>query len=295
MDDGHKITGSAAGDSYFPGYHNTDRQQQTPGDKIFSDYREQGKSAIVAGRAKKRSRNLDNWNKEISTFSYVSSHDLQEPLRKIQTFSSRILEKEQRNLSDSGKEYLQRMQQAAHRMQRVIDDLITLSRVNSERQTKKIRLLQLIMQVLKEMPEAQQKNLSIDTTKLLADEMVPLQFQQLIHNLLRNSVKFSHAERQPVISISSRIVKGSKVKDKKLASQKKYCHITIEDNGIGFEQRFNERIFEVFQRLHAREDYDGTGIGLAICRKIVENYNGIILANGTLNQGAVFEIFLPIG
>jgi signal transduction histidine kinase len=294
MDDGHKISGGGH-QTYIPGYHELN-SHTTPGDNVHPFNLEPNKPGIVSGRTKKKSRNLESWNKEITSFSYVSSHDLQEPLRKIQTFSSRILEKEQGNLSENGKDYLQRMQLAAHRMQQVIDDLITLSRVNSERQTKKIRLLKLIMQVLKEMPEeARQKNLSIDTSNLLADEMVPLQFQQLIYNLLRNSIKFSHAERQPLIIISSRIVKGSKLKSKKLISQKRYCHITIEDNGIGFEQRFNERIFEVFQRLHAREEYDGTGIGLAICRKIVENYNGIILASGTLNKGAVFEIFLPVG
>jgi len=123
--------------------------------------------------------------------------------------------------------------------------------------------------------------------------IIAFQFRQLMHNLIGNALKYSKPKHPPHIIIKSRIVKGSKLNNKKLSPDKNYCHITVQDNGIGFEPQFSERIFEVFQKLHGKEEYEGTGIGLAIVKKIVENHNGIITTTSKLNKGATFDIYIP--
>jgi two-component system CheB/CheR fusion protein len=124
--------------------------------------------------------------------------------------------------------------------------------------------------------------------------LIPFQFRQLMHNLLRNALKFSSPKRPPRILIKSRIVKGNELNNAKLVDAKSYCHISVSDNGIGFEPEYKDRIFEVFQKLHSREEYEGTGIGLAIVKKIVENHNGIVTATSQLDQGTTFDIYIPV-
>ncbi len=243
----------------------------------------------------KRAAELIIANKELLAFTYVSSHDLQEPLRKIQTFVTIILEKEEKNLSDNGKYNFQRMQLAAGRMQQLIDDLLAFSRINTtELKFEKTDLSLIIEEVKTELKEIiLEKNATIEATEICPVNIIPFQFRQLMYNLISNALKFSDTSRPSHIVIKSRIVKGSMLNNEKLSPEKKYCHITVSDNGIGFEPHFNERIFGVFQKLHSKEVYDGTGIGLAIVKKIVENHNGIILATGELNKGATFDIYIP--
>ena len=123
--------------------------------------------------------------------------------------------------------------------------------------------------------------------------IIPFQFRQLLFNLISNSLKFSNPAQPSYIKIKSEIAQGIKLNNAKLSAEKKYCHITVSDNGIGFEQQYSEKIFEVFQRLHGKNEYNGTGIGLSIVKRIVENHNGIITANGELNKGATFDIYIP--
>jgi light-regulated signal transduction histidine kinase (bacteriophytochrome) len=228
-------------------------------------------------------------------FTYISSHDLQEPLRKIQTFVTIILENENDNLSENGKYNFQRMQLAAGRMQLLIDDLLAFSRIaNTELTFKKTKLKSIIDEVKAELKDTiLEKNATIEATKIGSANIIAFQFRQLMYNLISNALKFSNPNIPSHIEIDSRIVKGSMLNNKKLSSEKNYCHITVKDNGIGFEPQFSDRIFEVFQKLHGKEVYTGTGIGLAIVKKIVENHNGNITATSELNKGARFDIYIP--
>ena len=238
---------------------------------------------------------LENMNNELESFAYVSSHDLQEPLRKIQTFASRIVEKEYQNLSEKGKDYFSRMESAAARMQQLIQDLLAFSRVNStERVFENTDFKQIVEDVKEELKEElQQKNAVVEANNLCQVQIIPFQFRQLMHNLIGNSLKFSKTEIDPRIHISSEIGKGIKFNNSKLNSEQNYCHITVKDNGIGFQKEYNDRVFEVFQRLHGKDEYSGTGIGLAIVKKIVDNHNGIITAQGEVGKGATFDIYIP--
>ncbi len=243
----------------------------------------------------KRAAELSIANKELLAFTYISSHDLQEPLRKIQTFVSIILENEDKNLSDNGKYSFQRMQLAAKRMQQLIDDLLAFSRINTtDHKFEKTELNIIIEEVKTELKDTiQEKNATIEATELCSANIITFQFRQLMYNLISNALKFSNPDIPSHITIKSRIVKGINLNIEKLSSEKNYCHITVKDNGIGFESHFSERIFEVFQKLHSKDLYGGTGIGLAIVKKIVENHNGIIIATSELNRGAQFDIYIP--
>ncbi len=238
---------------------------------------------------------LEKMNKELQSFTYISSHDLQEPLRKIQTFASRILENENTTLSDKAKGYLTRMQVSAHRMQTLIQDLLTYSRTNSPEKKFEIVDLNKIIEDIKDelKDELEKKNATVETGKMCKINIIPFQFRQLIVNLISNSLKFSQNHPPPHIIITSEIAKGTTFKNEKLVPEKRYCHISFSDNGIGFEQQYSEKIFDVFQRLHGKEKYQGTGIGLSIVKKIVENHDGIIEAKGEPNKGAKFDIYIP--
>jgi light-regulated signal transduction histidine kinase (bacteriophytochrome) len=244
----------------------------------------------------KRAEELVIINTELLAFNYISSHDLQEPLRKIQTLAGRILEKETQNLSDTGKDYFHRIQSAAGRMRQLIEDLLAYSRTNiAERKFEKIELNIILEEVKAELKEnIEEKHAIVKASGICEINVIPFQFRQLMHNLMRNALKFSSPQRRPHILITSRIVKGNKLNNEKLAGTKSYCHISVADNGIGFEPEYKERIFEVFQKLHDREIYEGTGIGLAIVKKIAENHDGIVTATSQLNKGATFDIYIPV-
>lgn len=239
---------------------------------------------------------LEQMNKELQSFAYISSHDLQEPLRKIQTFATQIIEKESENLSDYGKDKFQRMQNAAQRMQTLINDLLSYSRTNiQERIFEKVNLSKIIDEVKEDLrEELEQKNAIIESNETCEVSIIPFQFRQLLYNLASNSLKFSNPDVRPVIQIKSTFAKGEDLNNETLAKEVLYCHISIADNGIGFEPQYNKKIFEVFQRLHGKLEYTGTGIGLAIVKKIVENHNGVITATGEKNKGATFDIYIPV-
>lgn len=235
-------------------------------------------------------------NKELESFAYISSHDLQEPLRKIQTFAGWILEKESPNLTETGKEHFRRMLGAAKRMQRLIEDLLAYSRAGATQDTfEKIDLGDLIEEVKTELKEALlEKQATIEANKSCEIYVIPFQFRQLLYNLISNALKFSKPGTPPKIKIKSIHAEGRKLKNELLIPYKVYCHISVSDNGIGFEPEFKTRIFEIFQQLHGKDEYEGTGIGLAIVKKIIENHHGVITATSALNKGARFDIYLPV-
>ncbi|MPR35622.1 PAS domain-containing protein [Salmonirosea aquatica] len=243
---------------------------------------------------KQKNTDLEKINKELQSFTYISSHDLQEPLRKIQTFASRILEKEYPNLSETGKEYFKRMSVSASRMQLLINDLLAYSRTTtSERKFQETPLTEILEAVKMDMKEEiQQKNALIEAESLGSLKMIPFQFHQLFYNLISNSLKFSRPGVRPHLTITSGLAKGPCTKNE-LAADTSYHHIRFTDNGIGFDQKYGERIFQLFQRLNGKNEYSGTGIGLAIVKKIVENHHGSIVATGQINAGATFDIFIP--
>jgi PAS domain S-box-containing protein len=243
-----------------------------------------------------KNKELEKMNAELESFAYVSSHDLQEPLRKIQTFATLILDKERENLSDSGKDYFRRMQLAAKRMQLLIDDLLAYSRTSTVAGTfANTDLNEIIKEVKNELKETlEQKKATIETDSLCAVNIIPFQFRQLMLNLIGNSLKFSKPGIAPHIKVSGKMIKGDQTEISSLSPQKMYCHISVSDNGIGFDPKYATRIFEVFQRLHGRDQYEGTGIGLAIVKKIVENHNAVIIATGEPDKGAKFDIYFPV-
>lgn len=243
-----------------------------------------------------KNKELEAMNQELASFAYVSSHDLQEPLRKIQTFASRILETENEKLSERGKDYFQRMQNAALRMQNLIEDLLAYSRTNTaEKNYESTDLNVLLNEVKGDLSETiESKHATIRAAVLPSLQVVPFQVSQLFSNVLGNALKFSKPDVAPEIDITYNIVSGKILKDAPGVAGKNYHHIAIKDNGIGFEPEHTTRIFEVFQRLHGRSEYSGTGIGLAICKKIMDNHGGFITAESELEQGATFHLYFPV-
>lgn len=234
-------------------------------------------------------------NKELELFVHISSHDLQEPLRKLQIAASRIEGVDYENISANGKEQFSRMKKAAHSMQTLIEDILTYATTNKEPTIiERSDLNTIIEEVTAQFQEIiDEKHATIDTTELCEVKVIPFHFRQLMHNLIGNALKFSSPERPPHISIKSHNITYSKINKMNLIPGKEYCHITVADNGIGFEPQYGDKIFEVFQRLHGKDQYKGTGIGLAIVKKIVESQDGVITATGVLGKGAAFEIYIP--
>lgn len=242
-----------------------------------------------------RNRELERSNKELTAFNYVASHDLQEPLRKIQTFISRLDDNEAANLSDTGKDYLKRIIAAADRMRNLIDDLLQFSRSNkTEKNFETVDLNQLLENAKLELsPTIEEKNAVIISEKLPELNVIPFQIQQLFTNLISNSLKYSKENVAPEIYITVSETTAADETQLPSIAKDKYHKITFRDNGIGFEQEYAEKIFILFNRLHNKNEYAGTGIGLAICRKIVENHKGYIFAKGEPNIGATFTVYLP--
>ncbi len=257
--------------------------------------REKEKRAIELNTANYQLSSLNNVNKELESFAYIASHDLQEPLRKIQTFTARIIEKEYDTLSISAKEYFQRIQDEAKRMKLLITDILAFSQLNTEERIFVNTDLNILAQeIIAEFKETIETKKAIVEAHVMGKEnIIPYQFRQLLFNLISNSLKFSNPEITPHVKIKSSTIKYSKPTNANFTTGKTYCHISVSDNGIGFEQQYSDKIFEVFQRLNGKSAFGGTGIGLAIVKKIVENHNGIITATSELNKGTTFDIYIP--
>jgi len=237
---------------------------------------------------------LEKMNKELQSFAYISSHDLQEPLRKIQTFAGWITTRESESLSENARDYFMRIQRSANRMQILIEDLLAYSRTTTSERKFEVRNLRMVLDEVREglKEELRARNARIKSEGLCDLNIIPFQFRQLLYNLISNSLKFASEERPPLIEIKAEIVVDAQLINARLLSGTKYCHLSVIDNGVGFEPAYNEKVFELFQRLNGQQ-FKGTGLGLAIVRKIVENHNGYISGSGTPGAGARFDIYIP--
>ncbi len=244
----------------------------------------------------KKNIELAQNNTELTSFTYIASHDLQEPLRKIQTFCNLINAGSNEELPAVTRDYFQRILRASSRMQNLISSLLNYSRMNSRGMDFEMTDLNNVLEDssnnIRELLEESQTVIEHEPLPVLP--CVPMQINQLFTNLIINSIKYKAAGTPPLIQISARPALRDEIKSPDTVSEEtNYWKIIFSDNGIGFEQQYADRIFELFQRLHSRFEYEGTGIGLAICKKIVQNHKGFIYADGKPGLGATFVIFLP--
>jgi light-regulated signal transduction histidine kinase (bacteriophytochrome) len=226
---------------------------------------------------------LERSNKELERFAYIASHDLQEPLRKIQAFGDRLNTKYETKLDNQGQDYLTRMLNATKRMQTLINDLLTYSRVTTQAKPfDKVDLSETLKEVIDDFQfRIKETKGRLEIGELPTIEADPTQMRQLLQNLIDNCLKFHKQEEPPTVKVHGKIV-GKNYK------------LFVEDNGIGFDEKHRERIFTIFQRLHGRLEYEGTGIGLAVCRKIMERHGGEITAKSKPGHGSTFIITLPL-
>lgn len=234
-------------------------------------------------------------NSELESFNNIVSHDLQEPLRKIQMFISRINEKDAHLLSDQGKDYFLKINAAANRMQTLMIDLVNYTRtIKGDKVFMKTNLEKILDQVLSDLSQdIEEKKAKIIVKNLPVIKAIPFQMEQLFINLISNSIKYSKRDVDPKITIAAEKITDKDAEVNAFISDKKFHKIVVSDNGIGFRQEYADRIFMLFQRLETDSKYSGTGLGLAICKKIVENHNGYIKATSKPGSGARFSIYLP--
>ncbi|QMW01569.1 sensor histidine kinase [Spirosoma foliorum] len=242
-------------------------------------------------------QDLKRSNQNLQQFAYIASHDLQEPLRKIQQFGD-LLRNQYSDALGEGLTYIERMQVAASRMSTLIRDLLSYSRISTQRDTSRtISLTTIVAEAVLNLElRIQETNASIQVSNLPMVEGDSSQLEHLFQNLLSNALKFHKPGTIPQIQIKSSWVDASHLPktSKPNRGAIAYHRIDIVDNGIGFDEKYLDRIFQVFQRLHGKGEYVGTGIGLAICEKVVANHGGVITATSQLGQGSIFSIYLPI-
>ena len=240
-------------------------------------------------------RELDRSNKELEEFAYIASHDLQEPLRKITSFSERLKEKLPSNLEPDVQLYLNRMLAATDNMRTLIDNLLEFSRTSRISEPfVKTDLNNIISEVTADLElKIEETSTHIKSETLPVIDAIPMQMRQLFTNLFTNAIKFKGEDATPIIEIKCAELSEEEKEANHLRQNSKYYKITVKDYGIGFDQEFSLKIFQIFQRLHGKAEYPGSGIGLAICKKIVENHSGRIFAESEPGKGAEFITILP--
>lgn len=260
-----------------------------------TDIEDQKRQADLLDRlVRERTAELQRSNRELEQFAYVASHDLQEPLRKIQSFSNRIQTRNHDGINPQGLEYLERIQSSAVRMRTLINDLLDYSRVTTRSQPfEQVDLAQIAAEIAADLePLDPESRSQIEIGPMPAIQADASQMRQLFQNLLVNALKFHKPGESPVAKISARELNGDQRPSDPL--HRPWIEIAVRDEGIGFDEAYLDRIFQVFQRLHGRDQYDGTGVGLAICRKIVERHGGTISARSSEGHGATFLVQLPV-
>ena len=266
------------------------------GNKTFVGTTSDVTDEVLANKLlEEHNRELERNNKELTAFNYIASHDLQEPLRKIETFISRLIDKDFNSLSEPGQQYLKKIKSSTNRMRILIDDLLQFSRTNKTEKIYEVSDLNDLFENAKQELTAtiEEKNAEIISSELPQISVIPFQIQQLFTNIIGNSLKYSKEDVTPCIAIQSSLV-FAQDEEKLPDSKDKFYKITLQDNGIGFEQEYEDKIFVLFNRLHNKNEYSGTGIGLAICKKIVENHEGYIFADGEPQIGTTITIYLPV-
>jgi PAS domain S-box-containing protein len=252
---------------------------------VFKDISER---RSIEDNITQKAAELARSNSELEQFAFVASHDLQEPLRKIQAFGDRLRAKCENTVSTEAMDYLERMQNAAGRMRTLIDDLLAFSRVfRSSEPFVPVDLGAVTREVLGDLEVRVEKTgAQIEIGQLPTIEADPMQMRQLMLNLLSNALKFQVPGSKPVINVQSRIFSTQ--------AGEQTVEMTVQDNGIGFEEKYMDKVFAVFQRLHGRNEYEGTGVGLAVCRRITDRHHGTITAKSQLGQGATFIVTMPV-
>jgi len=238
---------------------------------------------------------LNRSNRELEEFAYVASHDLQEPLRKISTFSQRLQTRFSNKLGEDGNLYISRVVAACENMRKLIDNLLEFSRISlNNLPAEKVDLSAVVAQTMEELDLViAETNTTINIGPMPAIEAIQSQLLQLFANILNNAIKFRKQDTPLRININAKKLSLKEKTHHHLSHETTYYLVTIEDDGIGFEQQYADKIFHLFQRLEGKSEYPGTGIGLSICKKIVTNHKGIIFASGETGKGAIFSIILP--
>jgi signal transduction histidine kinase len=242
---------------------------------------------------KNKINDLEHSNADLEQYAYVASHDLQEPLRKIRSFGSYLQDTQADKLDEQGQQLLDKIMKAADRMSSLIKDILSYSSLKKQSDFVSVDLNEIVKAVQQDLDLLiTQKNASIQSEALPTIEAIPLQMTQLFYNLINNSLKFAKEDEPPRIKISGRLLTPEEKKPSS-AKQTRYYEIVVSDNGIGFNKEYSEQIFGLFKRLNNKHTYSGSGIGLALCKKVVENHNGEIRASGKENDGASFHVYLP--
>lgn len=275
---------------------NSASKQDARGEPDLSDYKQmvlekEKFQKILENKVKE----LDRSNKELEEFAYIASHDLQEPLRKITSFSERLKEKLPANLEPDVQLYLNRMLAATDNMRTLIDNLLEFSRTSrSSEPFIRINLNDIVADVEADLElKIEESNAQIDSEQLPVIDAIPMQMRQLFTNLFTNAIKFRKPNAAPEISIRCKQLSEEEKEAHHLRQNVSYFEVTVSDKGIGFDQEYAQKIFQIFQRLHGKAEYPGSGIGLAICKKIVDNHMGQIFARGEQGKGSTFIIILP--
>jgi signal transduction histidine kinase len=250
---------------------------------------------MIEAELKGKIEQLEHSNNELEQYAYVASHDLQEPLRKIMAYGSYLKEKEKVQMNEKTQFYIDKIINSTRRMSSLISDILHFSALKKENEFQNVDLNKVLENVLNDLDLVIiEKNAKIYRSELPVIEAIPLQMNQLFYNLINNSLKFSRAGVHPTISITAREVSDDEanlIKMNQPVSQ--YISLIFRDNGKGFDQLYADQIFDLFKRLHGTNEYPGSGIGLALCKKVVQNHNGHILARGEENNGAEFQVILP--
>ena len=246
-------------------------------------------------KVRERTRSLEEANEELEQFAYITSHDLQEPLRKIHTFAGLFKDINYPSLDNGSKKYLDKIIDTATRMSRLLKDLLSFTKLHHNEGRTSVDLTELMNAIREDLElTVSQTNAEIRVEPLPSIEGHISQLRQLFYNLISNALKFHSPHRRPEVVISAKILAMEDIKEEwGLQEEKEYYQITVKDNGIGFDQKYAEQIFTIFQRLHGRNAFEGTGIGLAIARKVVSNHGGVIFAESTPGEGTKFHVVLP--
>ncbi len=244
---------------------------------------------------KATNQDLNQSNQALQDFAYIASHDLQEPLRKVLAFGDRLKDSCGDSLEEKGADYLERMQNAAGRMRILINDLLTYSRVTTKaKSSEEVDLGRITNEVLSDLEVTiEEMGAEVEVGRLPILQADPSQMRQLMQNLISNALKFHKPDEASVVKITSEISKHQSDEAETSVAEAEFCRVIVEDNGIGFEQEYADKIFEMFQRLHGRSEYEGTGLGLAVCQKIVHRHDGTITAESSPGKGSRFIITFP--
>lgn len=264
--------------------------------ELWAFVRDITEKKVIEERLRGYVSRLEQSNRELEDFAYVASHDLQEPLRKVQTFGDRLFKKHAKVLDEAGRDYLERMINAATRMRTLIEALLSYSRVPSHAEPfTRADLNEALQEALSNLEgRIEETEAKLETSALPTIEANAVQMVQLLQNLIINALKFHREGVKPMIKVSCSIKQRKKRARRKKDAKTEFCEIYIKDNGIGFEDKYKEQIFMPLQRLHGRSEYEGLGIGLAICRRIVERHGGTIDVESKSGVGSTFIITLPL-